>query len=285
MVYNFSPSFVVCCLAFRWLWKVRLVIDLEDVASVRLADWISDTGARPVQEFVNALCMRAELLLCDAVIAPTRRFLSVISRTVPSAVVTGCFEDIAPLPLLSERPGKRPLRVLMAGGLDAENGLDLFCEAAQRFSAQKGTPEVEFHACGHLPAGAVLPAAVVCHGALPAAEYRDLLTSADVCVSLQNPGGRWAGKRTPSKVYEFLAAGRLVVATNAGDFVDIAGEFLRLCEPYTVEKLVEILQDISGHRDEIPRWRRDAWNYANSTCTASHVGQTLVPVLMSPAQS
>lgn len=274
MVYNFSPGLLICALLLKAVWHVSIVLDLEDVYIPRLSDWRRASPARPWQQLVYWMCMRGLLEVCDRVIVPTRRFLRFVPKRKPSLIVTGCL-DVEETPRAKPRVGNGPLRVLMAGKLDQENGFDMFVAAAESLQIAQDGREFEFHACGSATPDTRQLTAVQFHGALSATDYRHLLGTMDVCVVLQKPEGRWAGLKTPSKVYEFLGAGKIVVATDAGDYVDLTGPFLRLCKQVDVETLSAILREIRASRELLSSWSQQASCFALSTFSAVAVGQRL----------
>lgn len=279
LIYNFSPGLLICALVLKRLWRIRIILDLEDVSIPRLSDWRRDSIARPWQQCVYWACMRSLLKACDGVIVPTRRFLVFVPDQTPSIVVSGCLEesDLAHVPAL---PDEGPLRVLMAGKLDRENGFDTFVSAAELLSGTEKGGKYEFHACGSSRAGTLKSGAVRFHGSLPSTEYRRLLGMMDVCVVLQRQEGRWAGLKTPSKIYEFLGAGKVVVATDAGDYAEIVAPFLRVCAAADSETLRRILEEIEESRRFLSEWSIEANRHAMRLFSSDVVGRDLVPFVL-----
>lgn len=272
MVYNFSPGLVVVALFLAVFRGVPIHADLEDLSVPRASDWAPGSAARPFQQLVYWGCMKAILRVAESVVVPTRRFLEAVPPGKPALVVTGCLEDSELCTPGAERP-PGPVRVLMAGELDRENGFDVFRETASRWrrdAASSGA--IEFFACGH---GGVAPGAegdVKVLGALEQDAFRRLLSSVDVCVALQRPDGRWNGLKTPSKVFEFLGAGKVVVTTDTGDFDEIAGPHLLVCESCDPGSLSARLREIVADTEGMMERRRSAAQCARERFSAQAVG-------------
>ena len=107
--------------------------------------------------------------------------------------------------------------VLYTGTFEAYQGLDLLFDAAVRVRASR--PDARFLLAGGRPAQIAearkevdrrgLGEAVIFAGERPAAEIPGFLDAADVLVS---PRSR--GTNTPLKIYQYLRAGRVIVATR-----------------------------------------------------------------------
>jgi hypothetical protein len=113
-------------------------------------------------------------------------------------------------------------RILLSGKLDDENGLRTFLEAATIY-AEQGLEKapLRFEVCGasehqtdvelrHLSTRGI----IYYHGNLGNDEFAKTLKEVDVCCALQDPNGRDCRSKTPSKIYEYLGMGKVVVASG-----------------------------------------------------------------------
>ena len=125
VIYNFNPSLVLLAIYMKYIWKIRLVQNIEDISVPRLCDWLPNSGTRPVQQLVYWICQHAIARIVDDYVVPTRRFLAHLPKKPASAVVSGCIAINEDEP---QHPA-RPLRVLYAGSIEREHGAHVFVNA------------------------------------------------------------------------------------------------------------------------------------------------------------
>jgi len=128
--------------------------------------------------------------------------------------------------------------VLYTGTFEAYQGLDLLFDAAVRVRA--GRPDVRFLLAGGRAAQIAvardevvrrgLADVVVFAGERPAAEIPHFLEAADVLVS---PRSR--GTNTPLKIYQYLRAGRVIVATRLLTHTQVLDDEVAILTPATAE--------------------------------------------------
>ncbi len=120
-----------------------------------------------------------------------------------------------------------PLRFLFAGAWDEIRGVDLLLEALGLLEARgslRGV-EAEFVVCGGGPratwvrerAAALRTARVHVAGFVPRGEYEAILRRSHVGLALQKHDHPFSVACFPSKVYEYLAAGKLVISSSVSD--------------------------------------------------------------------
>ncbi len=152
--------------------------------------------------------------------------------------------DLLDLP----QPPPNPLAraVYYAGTLAEVAGVDLLLDAISHVSA----PDVQFWFSGRGPledrirAAAERDPRIVLHGFISREEYRDLLQRAAVLV---NPRpSRLAENRYnfPSKLMEYLAAGRPVISTATSDVAEHYGEAIVLLEDETPQGLAHAIESV-----------------------------------------
>jgi glycosyltransferase involved in cell wall biosynthesis len=265
LLYNFSPSCVVFALLAR-LRGITVISQIEDVSVPRLSDWQTGSETRPIQQLIFYPCMKAVVWLAHGVVVPTGQFKAIVPSGKRCEVVTGCMEDhelrsVPAWPL----DDNRPLEVLFLGKYETEHGLDLVVDTLHRLRER---PELakrfRFHCCGtdRFPKELVDLARdngrspeVRLHGFLSRQQYESLLDQVHVGLVLQRGQGRYGNYKTPSKGYELMAAGKLVVATDVGDFASLAPSFLVCLREESATALVEVLAAICA---DSPRYEQIA---------------------------
>jgi glycosyltransferase involved in cell wall biosynthesis len=126
--------------------------------------------------------------------------------------------------------------VLFAARHDPVKGADVLLQAVPLVRAKM--PEVIFDFFGYQPhPGEQLPEGVVCHGFLPKAELLQRYYTADLCVL----PSRW--DNSPNAVYEAMAAGKAVVASQVGGIPELVadGETGLLVSPGEREPLAQAI--------------------------------------------
>lgn len=240
LVFNYFPATLLAGIATKWCYGARMIFDIEDVSVPRVADWFGRGDKRPLLQLGGWWLLKVGVAAADCVMVPSRRFLATARIVKRNVIVTGCIaakEYLAP----REKGSDEPLRVLISGTLDEEQGLGLVLNAIKEATA--GPPlgrEIVFDLCGFAENANALRASVAAlaqagvrityHGVVGRAVYFELLLEADVCVAMQRPDGRHGSAKTPSKVYEYLAHGKVVIASDVGDLRELPADIISLCE-------------------------------------------------------
>lgn len=254
IIYNYNPSLILLCAYLKYVRRLPILNDIEDISIPSLKDWSRNTEARPVQQIVFYFCMHLIARMADGLVVPTRRFLNYLPGNTPSVVVTGCIADM-------DSPDRDPLgvngqlQVLYAGKVERGHGIVEFVQALQQLDALDEPPNirVEISGSGGMAdwvrdqLGTLRTIKATYHGFISTSDYVKLLRRSHVCVALQNPTGRYADFKTPSKMYEFLGYGKAVVATDAGDIRDMPKDSILILdrlEPGAIaEKLMWLCAD------------------------------------------
>lgn len=251
LVYTYYPSYVMAAVFARLFLGVRAIVeDLEDVCVAKASDWLPSSGERALQQFGGWFLMKLMIRLSKSVIVPTHHFTSVVGRHKKLEVVTGCMA-IFPLRHLESEPGK--ITVLYSGSIEAEHGIDLLMETLSELDKDRQlSSRYRFDVCGYgtrlgwFEKGieSLENLEVRLHGFVSDAEYESILDRARLCLVLQSPTGRFALHKTPSKGYEFMGNGKAVVVTDVGDFAHLPPDTVFRLEPFTAERLLNLLKDL-----------------------------------------
>jgi glycosyltransferase involved in cell wall biosynthesis len=271
LLYNYYPGPLLAALLAKYFYGAKMILDIEDVCIPRVADWLGRGDARPVQQLAGWVLLKLGMAACDSVIVPSRRFLRAAQVDKRYTVVSGCIAVDGSTAKAQKDPSG-PLSVLIGGKLDDEQGLGLVLEAMEILTGSRQSCErLDFHFCGFaederklnekLQALAVRGARVRYHGTLTSDAYRALLAQMDVCVAMQNPGGRHAEAKTPSKVYEYLAHGKAVIASDVGDFLEIPMDVVSICD-WNAMALFRRLEEFASDREKAQRMGERAAEFA-----------------------
>ena len=287
IVYNFSPGLVLLTALLAVMSGARVVNNVEDIYAPRLSDWTGRTEARPVQQLIYWLCMHLVARRADAYLVPTHRFLPYLPKKRTAEVVTGCIA----IPSKQERAAPPPLCVLYAGKVEREHGIVQFVDALDMLDRLPTATGLRVDICGagqmtgwvaeRLGRLAVL--SVTQHGFVTSAEYETLLGKAHVCVALQDPRGRNADFKTPSKIYEFLGHGKAVIATQVGDVGEIPAQALIVLQGLSAEEMAEHLNRLARQPEQVATLQAKAREHAIEAFSYETVGRTLAMLVRGTA--
>lgn len=282
IIYNFNPSMVVICAYIKWIWRLPIINNIEDVSVPTLSDWSPRAEARPLQQIIFSVCMNLVAKMSDAYIVPAKRFLGYLPSNIPAIVVTGCIsgEDNPRVNFL--RKDEIPV-VLYAGKLEREHGIVEFVRALQRIDHTENLSRLKVCISGsgrmsewvRQEIAGIKSFDVVFYGFLSKAEYSDLLNSSHICVAFQDPSGRYGNYKTPSKVYEFLGHGKAVIATAVGDIRDVPRESILIIDQLDVENIVNCLLWLSSDSSRVATMQLSAKQYSEQYFSYKAVGGLL----------
>jgi glycosyltransferase involved in cell wall biosynthesis len=288
MIYNYSPSFVLVALLLRML-GIPFVAQIEDIAVPARSDWRTAGETRPIQQLLLWLCMKMVVGMSTGFMVPSRRFQSFLPREKPCLIVPGCVGS-AELAEYHRARLRAPIRVLFVGRYEAEHGVDLLIATLRLLRSQVSVAaHFTFDCCGTdnypvelraLSASGDNPT-IRLHGLLSDHEYRDLLAETAVALVLQKGQGRQAYLQSPSKTYEFLAAGKLVIATDVGDLECLSGTQLIMLQKETAEEMVSILAEIVESPEKYEIIAQAARDFSLRESSSEAVGEKLTAFLSS----
>ena len=286
IIYNYSLSFAMISVLLRCL-GIPFVAEVEDIALPKISDWKVGSETRPVQQLVLWPCMKTIVGLSSGLIVPSKRFKSFLPERKPCLVLRGCVADSEwgedhPIRL------QTPIRVLFAGPYQTEHGLDLLIAAIKLLRSRKQLAKhFTFDCCGTKDYPNELRSlstanedpVIRLHGLLSDDEYRSLLTETAVALVLQKGQGRHTNFKSPSKAHEFLAAGKLVIATDVGDFASLRGECLIMLQHESAEELVRIFVDIAENPKKYEKIALAARTFSRSESSSDAVGKKMIAFL------
>jgi glycosyltransferase involved in cell wall biosynthesis len=289
MVYNgtLASAFAV---VLAWLFRVRVIYEVEDVPQMAFVAASSREKPRLFQNLSWILASRIQAFFCYGVVVPSRRFLQALrlSDSKIAAVISGCMDVTTTRPSLEGFPdGGRPLRVLFAGKLEAEHGYDLLLDAISILIQSSNAASFEFHICGGAGRDSKefkLPPdhpAVIYHGFVSDEKYRELLSRVDIGLALQKSSGIFRNTRTPSKAYEFLASGKLVIATNVGDLPDLFPHSAICLHPETAADLAACINSIADNPEHFAGIARHGLAEAGERYSFHAAGEALAKLAVS----
>lgn len=283
VIYNFNPSLVLLTAYARWGRGLRVLHNVEDVSVPKWKDWLPQRRARPLQQLVFWGCMRLIAGMAQGCFVPTRKFLEYLPNRGCRSVITGCIE------VRRERDiwQKSPVRILYAGKIEEEHGIREFVSALRLLDGDETmeTIEVDVSGPGELTGWVrdefanLTRIRAMCHGFVAKARFDDMLERAHICVALQDPKGRYADLKTPSKVYEFLGHGKAVIATAVGDIEELGEDMIRVLPELRAELLAEAILELVSDMTVTSRRGKAAWQFAKAHYSYEAVGEMLRQML------
>jgi len=289
IVYGFYPTFALLCVVLRVL-RLRVISQIEDVSVPKWSDFSRNRAARPMQQLILWPCMKLVTVVAHAVVVPTRRFEAVLPRRKRRLVITGCMRrDPAAQGADMDKLHDGRLDVLFAGRHTDDSGLDVLLGLLR---ALREDPDLgrrfRIHSCGtkSYPQELVSLARdsgdgldVRLHGILSDKDYRDLLHRVHIGLALQVSRGRFGNFKTPSKAYEFLGLGKLVIAYDVGDLADLSPDRLVLLRQETAAELVEAFRDVAHHPARYTRICSAGLAHSRSEYAYARCGKELLHLL------
>ena len=284
IVYNFNPSLVAISLFLKYILGIRIFNNIEDISRPEVNDWKRTTEVRPLQQIIFSVCMDIIANLSDGLIVPTKRFLSELPENKPALIVSGCMPSNKIPHTFSEV--KLPINILFSGKIEFEHGIHFFLNALENLQNDIDCNiknNLVINICGAGDKAKWLIEKVEALKGLPinylgfvsAKKYQELLRSADICVALQNPEGRYGNYKTPSKIYEYLGSGKLVLATPVGDLPNLPTQAIELCDADISNSLQQILRNLITNTETIHKRKEFVAQYAKENFGFYRVGNTL----------
>jgi len=278
IAYNYSFVYLLIGI-WSLMLGIRFIVDIEDIMVPA-----PDRGPMSIENLKRRVLMRAmhwTLRTASAFIVPARSFARKLGLDRRFAVIEYSMAE----PVDDSRFEDERVNVLFCGPYAQAHGFALLLDALKRLHERGTLRHFRFHLTGPAPDAETLAHAlgtghddsVVRHGFLSAGDYLALLSTVDVGLSLQLRTGHLGETNVPSKSFEFLAAGVLLVCTEVGDqgaWTDRA-VVLRSEDPAS---LVTVLESIAADRSGHERLRRTGvraaardWNAATKAEQLDHL--------------
>jgi glycosyltransferase involved in cell wall biosynthesis len=285
IIYNFSPLLVMMALLAKYVMRLPVIHNVEDISEPKLRDWLPKSAANPLQQIIFGVSMKWISRMSNGIICPTRKFLPSLPKNKPIEIVTGCISLSQNSSQLKKQKTRENVRILFAGKMEEEHGVDMFLEALQllasKYNLENGL-RVDMCGQGSLANWVRLSVDDLAwenlhfHGFVSDSLYRSLLDSADICIALQRPEGRYGKYKTPSKVYEYLAYGKAVVATDVGDLSLLPKEVICVCKNPDARRISEALLQCLREPSHSIKMGVNAKLYARENFSLDVVGSRLV---------
>jgi glycosyltransferase involved in cell wall biosynthesis len=280
VLYSYYPSVLAVGLVARFILSAKIVFDLEDISRPSWKDWKRSSGVRPLQQLWGAVLQFMVTCVAHCVIIPTNRFIPHIKPVKRHVVVTGCmrcnkFSESA------QRADSSVVEILYAGGISSEQGFDILVDALTLLDADERGGNISVHICGaealnderEHRLSVIKTFAIQFHGFLSNEGFQKLFARVDVCLALQRPEGRHSQYKTPSKAYEAMCAGKMVVVSDVGDFSMLPPGICKILNPYSAAGLADCLASIT--RNEANAYGQNALQYASDNWDVRGVGKEL----------
>ena len=283
IIYNFSPELLIVTIVLKLFIGAEIINNIEDVSVPMLTDWKRDTEARPVQQIVFYFCMKAIAYMADGFIVPTKKFVEYLPvSNKPVSLVTGCSNVMDNITFETSDP----VQVLFSGKIEFEHGIDLLINALSRLD-KKHSNNLIVNICGAGPKEYWLRHElqnkdlnfVSFKGFVTDDEYKSLLEKSDICLVLQNPDGRFGNLKIPSKFYEYYTDGKCIISSKSINFEELPEDSYFVCEEYTPENLLFLLEKILPNHDLIKRTKMAAYKFAKENFEFKKVGQNIIQTL------
>lgn len=289
IIYNFNPSLVLLCAYLKYFHRLPVLNNVEDVSVPSLDDWGHKSEARAMQQIIFSICMKLVARIADGYIVPTRRFLDYLPTGKPSVIVTGCIrpKDFSASDDVTE--GDEYLHLLYAGKIAREHGIEQFITALRQLDNLDEPPRVQVDITGagdmaewvQEQIGTLSTIRITYHGFVSSPDYARLLHNADICFALQDPAGRYANYKTPSKIYEFLGHGKAVIATDVGDLRDMPQGSVLLLDRLDSGEIADKLLLLCTDKTRTASMQGKALRYAQENFSYLAVGKVLKDLLHS----
>jgi glycosyltransferase involved in cell wall biosynthesis len=287
IVYCYYPSSVLSSLFSKYFLGIKIIEDLEDICIPKLSDWKRSTEANPVQQLVGWFLMKVVVNIADAIIIPTSKFFQFLKHKNKVELISGCIE-VPDYSANYHHNEKDKVNVLFSGALEDENGIPLLVDFFKKIDIDlKLSQKFIFHISGHGSKEVWLKNEVVnlknvqinFHGFLNEKNYINLLANVSVALVLQNPMGRYSEYKTPSKGYEYISNGKVVVVSEIGDFAQLPEDVVILLKSYNADDLLDIFEKMTS--DQLHYISGNAYEYAKINWDSSVVGLKLKKMIFS----
>lgn len=273
MLYCYYPSTVFVGIIAK-IQNIKIIEDLEDIITPKLNDWFTKPLMFSLQQAVGGILMRISLWLSDLVIIPSSKFVYGGMDKHEILVVDGCI-DVKESSKLIFNGGT--INVLLAGMLDEEQGLELYLETLCVVSKNETlAKKLKFNICGVSLEEPILKSRlekfdnldITYHGFVNSNQFNTILNEANVCLVLQNPNGRNAQQKTPSKGYEYMASGKAIIVTPIGDYISLPRDTCFLLEEYSPKNIIAILDRLTAQiiietGEKAKQFAQENWRYDN----------------------
>lgn len=278
--YCYYSSNVITAILLRLFFKIPIIEDLEDICSIRLVDWTPKSNINPIHQLSGWFLMKLMIIFSTGFIIPTRRFIKHLPANKNSLVIDGCMKVVKKSNFNDENPNQ--ISILFSGKLDEENGLFVLLDSIIKLDkSYNGNSQIAFNICGRCSDEQEIKKVqlfstkikLTYHGFISNQEYFNLLNKCQVGIVLQDPKGRFSNGKTPSKGYEYMGFGKVLIISDIGDFSTLPENTRIILDPFNAENLFGIITSLN--QDTIKYISNNALEYARLNWTLSTIGEKI----------
>ncbi len=284
LIYNYGFTQISIIAGLKLIFGCSFIMDLEELTYSHTLD-ILRLDRRFCRRVVHGLEQWIGLRLIKGAVVPASGIGQGVPANIPVLTCQGCI-PVAPQvpPVLQDQQ----VTMLWAAPIVRERGIDIFAQVLKILDSADIYKEIAtrlvFQVCGvgsesrWFQANTKTFKLIKCNylGFVSESEYSKILSSVDVCLSLQPNLDKDASLTMPSKVPEFMAAGKVVIASSIGDINKLPSNVILRYEddnPAKIARLcASVAMDTSKHRD----LAKEAHKYAAEHFSALKVGLQLL---------
>lgn len=282
IMYCYYPSTTLLGFYAKFL-GVTVIEDLEDVVNPIEINLFQSSLMDYLRQKIGYYLMRIALFLADIVIIPNSIFSKYIPLNKNILHISGCFDFNDSLMPKFPNSNKLKLTILISGLLNKEQGFDLFLKSLEHLNLKDiSFSRYKFLICGYgFDQIELLKKIeqydnldVEFYGFVDLLKYKELLNESNVCVALQNPYGIYGQLKIPSKAFEYMSYGKMLIVSDVGDFSCLPPETVLLLESYSARSLSDIIENLTFEMAET--YGYNAFIYAKDNWSFFKVGSQII---------
>lgn len=208
-----------------------------------LADYTPAFEEKSLPKKIYAYLMRREFEKYDKVVMLSSKSEKYLNKNQNKVVINGCinWDDFKNI----KKPVNKPfINIVYSGALTKVGGIDLLINAFLRIN----NPEIRLIVCGQgdefnnlIEEACKLDNRINYKGYVTRSEYMDILNESDILVNPRNMKLKQNENNFPSKILEYLAAGRYIISTKFSGYENYM-EYIHFVESDELEiaKAIEL---------------------------------------------
>lgn len=283
VLYCYYPSALIVGFIAKYK-KIKILEDLQDIVTDQNIS-ISDMSILDyLRQKFGKILMKSMLKISDVVIVPTIRFIKFIPKDKKVITISGCF-DINDFSTPKELI-KGKINILFSGLLNEEQGINLLFSTLSKLNyIPNAFEKYKFTLCGYGfdeiyikdEIKKLNKLDVEFLGYIDYGEYEKILLRSHICLALQNPEGIFGLLKTPSKAFEYMANGKMVIVSKVGDFSGLPLNTVVLLENYNSEELFLIMNSLNF--EKVKMYGDNAFKFAMKNWSFAVVGNKIMKTI------
>lgn len=273
--YNFTIKNAIPAYLSKILLRIPIIVQYEDGYYL--------SKGKSVKNKMFWLLEYIGFKLIDGAILVTSLMKKKLKPDTPFCVIRG-FINKEILNLQQKRRLKnntipqKPKTLLYSGRLDLERGILILLEALKKIDI-----ELEVYITGYGPLKNKVQEEI--HNInrskqylkikfldfLSLEEYRNLLINSDILVNPQRENSGFSEVSFPSKIYEYISAGNLVITSNVSDIEKLNKDMFVIYKNDSVEDLANAIEDIYYNYSKYQHYIKNIRIFAENECDNSTV--------------